>query len=71
MSEQVHYCRLPLPHDGGTEANLVQTQRAINEVLAYMMLNHIDPSVGQFIVTYQLDSSFERTSVVAEWRPLK
>lgn len=71
MSDQIHYTRMLLPEDGGTDGNFQTTEMALSELLTYMGRNGADPVDGRFRITYDLNSTLERTSVLAEWRPNK
>ena len=70
-AEQIHYCRVPLPKGGEWGGNLYVTRLAINEVLDTLDLAEVDPAAGSLRVTYDMDSTVTRESVLAEWRPNK
>lgn len=71
MSEQVHYCRVPLPEIDARGAKVYAAREAVSELLTIMEAANVDPATGQFSITYGMDSTLTREYVLAEWRPSK
>jgi hypothetical protein len=65
---EAHYYRVALP-EGDPGAKVFATREAVSLLLVSMEAANIDPTTGQFRITYDMNSPLTRESVLVEWRP--